>query len=63
MNPNRHRAVDLRRRALTDQIAGLESQIAGGDDRRHVADRLLHTRAELDCLGHTWATRGPQNRV
>ncbi len=50
MNPNRHRAVDLRRRALTDQIAGLEAQIASGDDRVHVAERLADTGAELAAL-------------
>ncbi len=58
MNPNRHRAVELRRRALTDQIAGLEAQVAAGDDRVHVADRLVHTRAELVSLGTAGVYRG-----
>ena len=50
MNPNRHRAADLHRRALTDQIAGLEVQIRGGDDREHVAERLADTRVEMEQL-------------
>jgi hypothetical protein len=50
MNPSRHRAVDVRRRALGDQIAGLEAQIAGGDNREHVAERLGDTRIELASL-------------
>jgi hypothetical protein len=50
MNPNRDRAVDVRRRALADQIDGLEQLVAAGRDEAHISDRLLHTRAELNVL-------------
>lgn len=50
MNPNSHRAVAIRRRALADQIAGLKAQIAAGDNRCHVAERLADTRMELTHL-------------
>ena len=46
MNPDRHRAIDARRKALEDQIARLEADIAAGDDREHVAMRLADARAE-----------------
>ena len=66
MNPDQHLASEVRRRALVDQIDGLEKRIADGRDEQHVTERLVHTRAELanlGVLGHTWATRGPQNAV
>ena len=50
MNPNRHRAVEIRRRAITDQIEGLEREVAAGRAETHHADRLEHTRAELAQL-------------
>ena len=50
MNPNQNRAVDVRRRALVDQVDGLERLIADGRDEPHISDRLLHTRAELAVL-------------
>jgi hypothetical protein len=34
MNPNRHRAADARRRGFVDQMAGIEAQVGGGDDRQ-----------------------------
>ncbi len=49
MNPNRHRAIGLRRRALEDQNAGLTLAAAGGE--AHVAARLDDTRLELSALG------------
>ena len=61
MNPNRHQAFELRRRTLADQVSGLEARVAGGDDRRHVADRLADTQAELEGLGRIWAAPGLQN--
>jgi len=50
MNPNRHRAVEIRRRAITDQIEGLERVVAAGRAETHHNDRLEHTRAELAQL-------------
>ena len=50
MNPNRDRAIDIRRRALADQVDGLEQLIAAGRDEPHIAQRLLDTRAELERL-------------
>ena len=50
MNPNRHHAVEMRRRAITDQIEGLEREVAAGRAETHHTDRLEHTRAELAQL-------------
>jgi hypothetical protein len=50
MNPDRHRAAQLRRQALRDQIEGLERWVAAGRTEPHVVDRLAHTRAELVTL-------------
>jgi aryl carrier-like protein len=58
MNPNRDRAVDVRRRALADQIDGLERLIAAGLDEAHVVERLGHTRIELAELGATPTLQG-----
>ena len=51
MNPNRHRASDLRRRAIVDQIAGLEHMIADGTAGEHHRLRLADTRTERAGLG------------
>ena len=56
MNPNRSRAVDVRRQAISDQIEGLERRIAAGQDGEHHRQRFADSRAELMVLGHTWAT-------
>ena len=50
MNPNRHRAVEIRREALRNQVEGLEQWVAAGRSEPHVVDRLEHTRAELANL-------------
>ena len=50
MNPDRHRAVEIRRRVITDQIEGLEREVAAGRAETHHTDRLEHTRAELAQL-------------
>jgi hypothetical protein len=50
MNPDQHRASEVRRRALDDQIDGLEQRIAAGRDEPHVTQRLADTRAELGQL-------------
>lgn len=47
MNPNRHRAVEIRRRALVDQVQGLLHRAASGRAERHIDRRLRDTRAEL----------------
>ncbi|MCJ7780253.1 MAG: hypothetical protein MUQ27_05460 [Acidimicrobiia bacterium] len=47
MNPNRDRAVDVRRQAISDQIEGLERLIAAGRDEPHQRQRLTDTRAEF----------------
>ena len=47
MNPNRERAVDVRRRALVDQVDGLEQLIAAGHSEPRQTQRLADTRAEL----------------
>jgi len=47
MNPNRHRALEIRRRALVDQLQGLRHQAASGIDEPHDDRRLRDTRAEL----------------
>ncbi len=55
MNPNQDRAVDIRRRALADQVDGLEQRISGGRDDRDLARLLKHTRSEiadLETVGH-----------
>ena len=63
MNPNRSRAVDVRRQAISDQIEGLERLIAAGQDGEHHRQRLADSRAELMVLGHTEAPPGLQNMV
>ena len=50
MNPNRHRAADLRRRAIEDQIQGLERLIDAGEAGEHHRRRLADTRVELASL-------------
>jgi hypothetical protein len=50
MNPNRHRAAQLRTQALRDQIEGLERWMAAGRTDPHVVERLAHARAELANL-------------
>ena len=47
MNPNRNRAVDIRRRALIDQVQGLCHRAASGSAESHTDRRLQDTRAEL----------------
>jgi hypothetical protein len=47
MNPDRDRAVEMRCRALVDQIDGLEKLIACGRDETHIVERLADTRSEL----------------
>ena len=53
MNPNRHRATELRRRAIEDQIAGLERLVAAGQSEPHQTQRLADTRAEFVTLSET----------
>ena len=54
MNPDRHRAAELRRRAFEDQIAGLERMVADGTAEHHQRQRLVDTRAEYETLsGHS----------
>jgi hypothetical protein len=50
MNPDSDRAVETRRRALVDQIDGLEKLIAGGRNEPHIIERLADTRSELATL-------------
>ena len=50
MNPNRDRTVETRRRALKEQVEGLERWIAEGRDEVHVTQRLADTRTELQHL-------------
>jgi len=50
VNPNRDHAVDVRRRALVDQVDGLEQLIAAGQDAAHIAQRPADTRAELERI-------------
>jgi hypothetical protein len=50
MNPDKHRATQLRTQALRDQVEGLERWIAAGRTEPHVVERLTHTRAELASL-------------
>ena len=61
MNPNRHRAVEIRRRAIIDQIEGLERMVADGPHQVHLARRLEHTLAELDRIGIHPAEQRRQN--
>jgi hypothetical protein len=51
MNPDKHRATQLRTQALRDEVEGLELWVAAGRTEPHVVDRLAHTRAELASLG------------
>ena len=60
MNPNRDLAVDVRRRALADQIDDLEQRIAARGDEAHIVERLGHTRIELADLGPTPTLQGSQ---
>jgi hypothetical protein len=50
MNPDRHRAAQLRTQALRDQIEGLERWVADGNGRSDVVARLADTRRELGEL-------------
>ena len=59
MNPNRHRAAQIRAKALKDQIAGLERWVAAGRTEPHVVDRLAQTRAELAHLEALPARQSP----
>jgi hypothetical protein len=57
MNRDQHRATEVRRRALVDQIDGLER--AGRRDESHVTHRPPDTSTEstdLEAVGHAWAT-------
>ncbi len=50
MNPNRDGAVETRRKALVDQIDGLEQRSADGRDEPHVRRRLADSKAEFAVL-------------
>jgi len=50
MNPDQHRAFEVRHRALLDQIDGLERRIVDGLDEAHITERLADTRFELAHL-------------
>ncbi len=50
MNPDSDMAVEVRRRALVDQIDDLEKRIADGRDGPHVTKRPADTRIELGAL-------------
>jgi hypothetical protein len=68
MNPDQHRASEVRRRALVDQIDGLEQRISDGRNELHVTKRLSDTRIELAELqgSHQWsqlALRRPRSVV
>lgn len=60
MNPNQDRAVAVRRRALADQVDGLEQLIAAGRDEPHQTQRLADTRAEIAELPATLMVEGSQ---
>ncbi|MGB9359535.1 MAG: hypothetical protein WCC01_13370 [Acidimicrobiia bacterium] len=47
MNPNRNRAVEVRRRALIDQVQGLYHRASSGHAEPHIDRRLRDTWAEL----------------
>jgi hypothetical protein len=53
-NPDQHQASEVRRRALVDQIVGLEMRISDGRNELHVTKRLADTCIELEGLqgGH-----------
>jgi hypothetical protein len=50
MNPDSDRAVEMRRRALADQVDGLEKLISAGRNESHIIERLADTRSELATL-------------